>query len=80
MDYENHMVMRDRAYEQEMSDQYWTDLEEQTCPMCNGDCYIANRCKCGTMPSIEEDECALCGAPIHWKTCPCCLGKGVIYG
>lgn len=55
------------------------DTEEETCPMCQGEQYIALRCKCGNMPEIGEEVCDTCGAPAHIKTCPCCLGKGVIY-
>jgi hypothetical protein len=49
-----------------------------TCPMCNGERYVADRCTCGTMPDFEDDECCLCGKPIHWKKCPCCMGRGTI--
>ena len=72
---ENHMVMRDQAYREQMSTPEWIE-ETETCPLCNGEQYIAHRCTCGTMPDIGDDECVLCGKPIHWKTCPCCLGKG----
>jgi len=79
MDIENHMVLQDRAYDNEMSNQEWYP-EEETCPMCNGEQHIALRCKCGNMPELGEDLCEDCGATAHFKTCPCCLGKGVIYG
>ena len=54
------------------------DEEEVECFFCSGTGWYANRCKCGTMPSIEEEECVLCGAPTHIKHCPVCMGKGTI--
>ena len=77
MQLNNHMVMRDHEYERQMSGQYWTE-ETETCPMCNGDRWIANRCECGIFPDIDEDNCVGCGKPIHWKNCPVCLGMGEI--
>lgn len=73
---ENHMVMRDHSYENEMSGQYWTE-ETETCPMCQGEQWKAHIC-CGVKPSIEDDECVVCGKPLTWERCPVCLGKGEI--
>ena len=72
---ENHMVIRDQDYYNEMSGISWAE-ETEPCPMCQGDKYVAHRCTCGVMPTIDEDECSLCGKTIHWKTCPLCQGAG----
>ena len=76
MNIENHMVMRDHSYENEMSGHVWLE-ETEPCPMCNGDQWIAQSC-CGVKPSLDDDDCTVCGKPISWERCPVCLGTGEI--
>ena len=76
MNIENHMVIRDQDYYNEMSGQSWEE-QTQPCPMRKGYGYVAPSC-CAIKPSVEDDECVLCGKPIHWKKCATCMGKGEI--
>ena len=77
MSIENHMVIRDQDYYNEMSGISWAE-QTQPCPLCQGEQWIADKCECGTMATIEEDDCALCGKPVKWHRCPLCDGKGEI--